>query len=132
MDRKKTVGFFDDFAKQKSFVESPIKTQNSSKMLLDSVSKSWYSDESDEEINDEYFFPRSSSMARVKRDEIYHVNQKSKTDSVGSIDEPISESFIKKLIQYDTEQFMLRVPFERAQYHQCIPNPYLEGELITV
>ena len=98
MDRKKTVGFFDDFAKPQSFVESPLKTQNSSKMLLESVAKSWYSDESDEDINDEYYFPQSSSMAKVKKDEIYHVNQKSKTDSIGSIDEPISESFIKKLI----------------------------------
>lgn len=27
---------------------------------------------------------------------------------------------------------MKKFPFEKGQYHQCIPNPYLPNEFITV
>ena len=39
---------------------------------------------------------------------------------------------MQKLIKYDTDEFMLKRPFERAQFNQCIPNPILDGEYITV
>ena len=72
-------------------------------------------------------------MAKVKREEIdspaarreESPDQRKETDTG-------KDSFIKNLIHRDYEENLIRKPFENAQFHQCMPNPYLEGEFITV
>ena len=38
----------------------------------------------------------------------------------------------EKLIKLNEEEFMRKYKFDKAQYHQCIPNPEKENEFITV
>ena len=40
--------------------------------------------------------------------------------------------FIEKLIEQEELTYHKKLPFEYGQYHQCIPNPRKEGQLITV
>ena len=39
---------------------------------------------------------------------------------------------IQKLIQNDKDRYQTTRLFDKAQFHQCIPNPKKAGELITV
>ena len=49
-----------------------------------------------------------------------------------NIEQPLGTEIIDKLIQNDKSQFESKRPFMKAQYHQCIPNPKKEGEMISV
>ena len=44
-------------------------------------------------------------------------------------DEP---SYIRQMIDADCDQYMTKRTFEKAQYHQCIPNPAKRHEMVTV
>ena len=39
---------------------------------------------------------------------------------------------IKQMIDKNCEKFQTSRPFDKAQYHQCMPNPVNETEMITV
>ena len=49
-----------------------------------------------------------------------------------SSDEMTGEQYVKRLIQQQEDRYQKRLPFERGQYHQCIPNPENPKQLITV
>ena len=38
----------------------------------------------------------------------------------------------EKLLENYENNYMKKFPFEKGQYHQCIPNPYRQNEYITV
>ena len=38
----------------------------------------------------------------------------------------------ENLLKHYEENYMKKFPFEKGQFHQCIPNPYIEDEFITV
>ena len=42
------------------------------------------------------------------------------------------KEFVKKLIQQQEDRYHKKFAFERGQYHQCIPNPMKEKQMITV
>ena len=42
------------------------------------------------------------------------------------------KDFVKALIQQQEERYQKKFAFERGQYHQCIPNPQKETQMITV
>ena len=46
--------------------------------------------------------------------------------------QPPGTGVIDELLKYDQETYQIKRPFLRAQYHQCVPNPQVEGELISV
>ena len=72
-------------------------------------------------------------MAKVKRDEETSIHEvDSKLDTGKKQKKADQETFIKQLVKNDSEDFVIKRPFETAQYHQCIPNPKREGEYITV
>ena len=72
-------------------------------------------------------------MAKVKRDEETSNHEvDSKLDTGKKQKKADQETFIKQLVKNDSEDFVIKRPFETAQYHQCIPNPKREGEYITV
>ena len=37
-----------------------------------------------------------------------------------------------KLLKSYERNYMKKFPYEKGQFHQCIPNPYRENEFITV
>ena len=40
--------------------------------------------------------------------------------------------FAEALIEDYRNEYIMKYPFERAKYHQCIPNPSKDGEFITL
>ena len=40
--------------------------------------------------------------------------------------------FVKKLIEQQESRYHKKFAFERGVYHQCIPNPQKEEQMITV
>ena len=38
----------------------------------------------------------------------------------------------ERLLEDYERNYMKKFPFEKGQFHQCIPNPYRENEFITV
>ena len=48
------------------------------------------------------------------------------------IPNPLGTEIIDDLIKYDEETYQIKRPFLKAQFQQCIPNPELKDELISV
>ena len=75
-------------------------------------------------------------MAKVKRDEEtshHEVGPKlDKGKEQKKEKKADQEKIIEHLVKTDNEDFVIKRPYETAQYHQCIPNPKREGEYITV
>lgn len=42
------------------------------------------------------------------------------------------KDYIEKLIAQQENRYFKKFAFERGQYHQCIPNPRIENQMITV
>lgn len=42
------------------------------------------------------------------------------------------KSFVDRLIKQQESRYQKRMPFERGQYHQCLPNPLNDKQLITM
>ena len=42
------------------------------------------------------------------------------------------KEFIKSLIKQQEDRYQKKFAFERGQYHQCIPNPMVANQMITV
>ena len=39
---------------------------------------------------------------------------------------------VEELIEDYRQEFWHKTPFEKAEFHQCIPNPEKPGEMITI
>ena len=57
------------------------------------------------------------------------ISQKKVTTEEGDGD---GTEIIQKMIKHDRAQYVTKRLLDKAQYHQCIPNPEKPGELITV
>ena len=42
------------------------------------------------------------------------------------------EQYVKALVEQQESRYQKKFAFERGQYHQCIPNPQNEKQMITV
>ena len=42
------------------------------------------------------------------------------------------KEFIKSMIKQQEDRYQKKFAFERGQYHQCIPNPMVANQMITV
>ena len=47
-------------------------------------------------------------------------------------DQPLGTKIVDELLKYEQETYQIKRPFLKAQYHQCIPNPKISGELVSV
>ena len=67
----------------------------------------------------------ASNFAQFKHD------QKKGNENAGDIDVDKKE-FLKMLLQDQRSHHQKRFPFERSQFHQCIPHPEVDNCFITV
>ena len=38
----------------------------------------------------------------------------------------------EKILEHYESRYNKKFPFERSQYHQCVPNPFKDNEFVTV
>ena len=51
---------------------------------------------------------------------------------VPSLEQVNGRQYVDMLINQHEQTYQKKIPFERGQYHQCIPNPRKKNQLITV
>ena len=49
-----------------------------------------------------------------------------------SLEQASGREYVDTLINQHEHTYQKKIPFERGQYHQCIPNPRKKNQLITV
>ena len=65
-------------------------------------------------------------MSDIKDVHDLNASKEEQDDRVDRIE--IMERLKKDYVQ----DYIKKFPFEKGQYHQCIPSPYVENEFITV